>query len=72
MPFDVPMRFESEPLLWWVDDIYSPEECASFIQLIEQSAPDLATNNPTFRNQDRVIRDDPAIATELFPRLQPH
>ena len=72
MTLDVPMRFESEPLLWLVDDVYSPQECTDFIQLIEQSSPTLATNNPMYRNQDRVIRDDSSIATDLFERLQPH
>jgi hypothetical protein len=24
MPIDIPMRFEDAPLLWTVDDVYSP------------------------------------------------
>jgi prolyl 4-hydroxylase len=72
MPFDIPMRFESERLLWWVDDVYTPVECAAFIELIERSGPTLATNNPMYRNQDRVMRDDPGIATDLFQRLRPY
>src|SRR5688572_28699668 len=28
MPFDVPMRFETEQMLWTVDQIYTPSECA--------------------------------------------
>lgn len=66
------MRFESERLLWFVDDIYSAAECAEFIVLIERSSPTLATNNPLYRDQDRVIRDDAEIANELFRRLRPH
>lgn len=72
MALKVPMRFESEPLLWLVEDIYSPEECAEFINLIESSSPTLATNNPMYRNQDRVIRDDSEMSKKLFKRLRPH
>jgi hypothetical protein len=71
MPIDIPMRFEDAPLLWTVDDVYSPSECASFIRLIEESSPALATNNPLYRDQDRVVRDDPGIAGDLFARLRP-
>ena len=69
---DVPMRFEEERLLWSVDGVYSEEECAHFVSLIEASSPELATNNALYRDQDRVIRDDTALANELFARLRPH
>jgi len=72
MVIDIPMRFEEEPLLWTVDDVYNPSECDAFVRMIEQSSPTLATNNPLYRNQDRVIRDDPAIARDLFIRLRRH
>lgn len=72
MPVDIPMRFETEQLLWTVEHVYSQAECADFIALIEESSPALATNNPLYRDQDRVIRDDPSLATELFDRLRPH
>jgi prolyl 4-hydroxylase len=72
MAIEIPMRFESEPLLWSVDDVYTPAECRDFIELIERSSPALATNNPLYRNQDRVMRDDPEAAVELFRRLRPH
>jgi hypothetical protein len=72
MPIDIPMRFETERLLWSIDGVFTAQECGQFISLIESSAPTLATNNPLYRDQDRVIRDDPAIATELFRRLRPH
>lgn len=71
-PVDVPMRFEDERLLWWVDDVYSPEECTALVAGIEAAAPTLATNNPIYRDQDRVMRDDPTFARELFVRLRPH
>jgi hypothetical protein len=72
MPIDIPMRFEDRPLLLQVPDLYSPAECELFIALIESSAPKLATNNPIYRDQDRVIRDDLEIADDLFQRLRPH
>jgi Rps23 Pro-64 3,4-dihydroxylase Tpa1-like proline 4-hydroxylase len=72
MPLQIPMRFENEPLLWSVDDVYTKEECDRFIELIESSSPTLATNNPLYRDQDRVIKDDPAITEELFRRLYHH
>jgi prolyl 4-hydroxylase len=72
MTIDVPMRFEGQQLLWTVDDLYTPSECAGFIDLIERSSPTIATNNPLYRDQDRVIRDDPQLAEDLFARLRPH
>src|SRR5580658_4589676 len=72
MTIDVPMRFEHERLLWCVENVYAPSECADFIRLIDRSSPTLATNNPLYRDQDRVIRDDPEVAAELFRRLRPH
>lgn len=68
---DIPFRFESEPLLWTVDDVFNAAECAALIGLIERSAPTLATNNPLYRDQDRVIRDDSQLASDLFRRLRP-
>ena len=72
MALKVPMRFESEPLLWVVDNVYSSKECAEFIRLIERSSPTLATNNPMYRDQDRVIYDSPLMSKALFERLRPH
>lgn len=68
----LPMRFEGERMLWTVDDVYSADECNAFIEMIESESPSLATNNPIYRDQDRVMRDDPATAADLFTRLQPH
>ena len=72
MPIEIPMRFETEPLLWTVDDVYTEAECRGFIDFIERSSPTLATNNPLYRDQDRVVKDDAGIAEELFRRLRPH
>jgi prolyl 4-hydroxylase len=72
MSIEVPFRFEGERLLWQVNNVCTAEECDRFIRLIEASNPQIATNNPLYRNQDRVIRDDPEMAQELFHRLQYH
>lgn len=72
MPIEIPMRYETEPLLWSVEDVYTETECNNFIDFIERSSPTLATNNPLYRDQDRVIKDDSEVAKELFRRLRPH
>ena len=72
MPIDIPTRFEDRPILLQVPVVYAPEECARLIALIEAGAPTLATNNPLYRDQDRVIRDDPTIADDLFRLLRPN
>lgn len=72
MPLDIPMRFEGEALLWTVEDVYSDAECAAFIRRIEDASPTLATNNPIYRDQDRVIFDDDEVAAALFQRIRPH
>ena len=68
---DLPFRFDDQPLLWTIPDVYTLTECAGFIRRIEGSAPQLATNNPIYRDQDRVIADDVEVATDLFRRLRP-
>jgi len=35
-------------MLWCVDNVYTPAECASTIALMEASSPTLATNNPLY------------------------
>ena len=57
---------DTAPLLWTVQEVYSAAECQSFIDLIEGSSPTLATNNRLYRDQDRVIRDDPACAMDCL------
>ena len=71
-PLGIPMRFENEPLLWTVKEVYTKRECDRIIKIIQQSKPQSATNNLIYRNQDRVIRDDPQFTTDLFLRLKPH
>jgi len=72
MLVDLPFRFDDQPLLWTIPDVYTQSECADFIRRIDGSAPQLATNNPSYRDQDRVIVDDVEVADDLFRRLRPH
>ena len=69
-PLGVKFRYDSVPLLWEIENVYSPLECQQFIQKINQANPAIATNNPSFRNQDRVIFDDADIANDLFQRIK--
>lgn len=71
MATKVPMRFDDTALLWTVDEVYSDAECRAFIERIEAGSPRLATNNPMYRDQDRVIEDDPEVAGDLLKRLRP-
>ncbi len=66
------MRFADTPLLWVVRDVYTEAECATFVDNINAWSPSIATNNPLYRNQDRVMRDDAATALDLFARLRGH
>src|SRR4029078_6781109 len=66
------MRFAGTPLLWTVDDVYSIEERRAVAEGIERANPELATNNPTYRDQDRMIVDDDAAAATLLERLRAH
>jgi Rps23 Pro-64 3,4-dihydroxylase Tpa1-like proline 4-hydroxylase len=72
MPVELPFRFEEQPLLWTVPNIYTTSECAGIIDMIERAAPTLATNNPLHRDQDRIMIDDFESSAELFRRLRPH
>jgi len=68
----VPMRFDDPPLLWVIDDVYQPQECQALIDQIERRSSTLATNNPIYRDQDRMIVDDVCFAQDLLIRLRPH
>jgi prolyl 4-hydroxylase len=66
------------PLVWTVDGVLSPTECAEEIARIEALGPEVATINvpggPVVntgtRNNDRVIFDDVALAERLFSRVR--
>ena len=70
LPTPVPMRFADCPLLWSVDEALPANTCLQLVREIEAAKPALATNNPLFRNQDRVIRNDPALAAVLLERIR--
>lgn len=72
LPLNVFFRFDSIDLLWTVENIYSQNECNDFISMLEKAKPALATNNQMFRDQDRIIVDDPKISDNLFERLRLH
>lgn len=72
MSFELPMLFEKERLLWTVEGVYTAEECRAFAGKIDLWGPTIATGNPGYRDQDRVMRDDPGLAADLFGRLRPH
>lgn len=65
------MRFADTALLWTHERALSHEACEALVASIERADPALATNNPVYRDQDRVIRDDPALAGALLERLRP-
>lgn len=69
---NVSFRFDCIDLLRTVEDIYSKEECEGFVSMIESRKPELATNNPSYRNQDRVMIDDPKLSEDLFLWLRAH
>jgi prolyl 4-hydroxylase len=64
------MRFENEQLLWTLPHVYTADECRNFVNIIERNQPELATNNPMYRDQDRVILDAPDLAEDLFRRIR--
>ena len=70
LPLNVPMRFDSIPLLWTQENVLSLDECCEKVRFIESSNPSLATNNPMYRDQDRIIKDIPQLAQMLFSRME--
>lgn len=69
------------PLVWTVEGILSPAECTELIERFERLNPVLATVNTgrkpdgeyrtELRNNARVIKDDPELASLLFQRVRP-
>lgn len=68
-PLGVEFRYALEPLIIEVEQVFSEEECAQYIDFIEESAPRLATNNAIYRDQDRAMKDDPVLASKLFSKI---
>ena len=69
-PLRVKFRYDDSPFLIELNNIYTQKECENYIDLIESKKPSLATNNPLYRNQDRIIIDDNDMSQELFSRVQ--
>lgn len=67
-------------LVFTIDDVLSPAECASLIERIEALGPTVAPISTArgfemrsdIRNNTRVIFDDAAFAAALFDRVAPH
>lgn len=64
-----------------VKDVFSTEECAKLVSLSEEAgyvpavihkADGRVVYDKSHRDSDRVMIDDPALALELFTRLQAH
>jgi prolyl 4-hydroxylase len=70
MTITLPFRFDEQPLLWALPHVYTADECRNFVQMIERAQPELATNNPLYRDQDRVILDAPDLAADLLRRIR--
>lgn len=70
----------SSPLVWTVPDVLSAQECAAAIAKIEELGPEAApittergfVMRPDVRNNRRVVFDDPALAADLFARVERH
>ena len=64
---------------WLVHELLSPEECAALIESAERggfSAAPVTTSYgpvmiPDYRNNTRVMRDEPAVVNHLWPRMAP-
>jgi hypothetical protein len=68
----------SEPVALTVEGVMSPAECAELIEKIERLGPTTApittpvgpVMRTNVRNNERVMFDDPALARELFGRIE--
>jgi prolyl 4-hydroxylase len=65
------------PLIWTLEDVLSPGECAALVARINAIGPAPApittaegfVMRPDIRNNTRVMFDDPALAAELYARI---
>nr|WP_315204865.1 2OG-Fe(II) oxygenase [uncultured Albidiferax sp.] len=72
MTTNVPMRFPDCSLLTCIERIVPAMLCRTVIGEIETGHPLSSSPSSGFRDQDRVIRDDPQLAASLFELLKPH
>ena len=67
-----------DPVVFTVDGVMTPAECAALVARIEAMGPEAApittprgfVMRPDIRNNTRVMFDDHALASDLFGRLQ--
>lgn len=68
----------TKPLLWTIDDLCTPAECADLVARIEAAKPAPApittgrgfVMRPEIRNNERVVFDDIELAARLFARAR--
>lgn len=76
---DEPLTWRN-PLVLTVGSVLSPEECAALIDRIEAMEPEAAPVSthrgpvmmPKLRNNDRVMFDDPLLASLMLHRVRAH
>lgn len=76
---DEPLTWRN-PLVLTVASVLSPEECAALIDRIEAMEPEAAPVStqrgpvmmPKLRNNDRVMFDDPLLASLMLHRVRAH
>ncbi len=73
------MKWLLQDKIFVLESFLSPEECAAQTALTEGKGytpagltvgPDQYVAAPEIRNNDRVIRDDPLLARQLWPRVK--
>lgn len=73
--------YQEQPLIMTVDNVFSHEECQQFIALSHQSDYSIAAISinryqaevrTEVRNNQRVIVDDVAFASQIFQRVKAH
>lgn len=68
----------TKPLLWTIDDLCTPAECADLIVRIDAAKPEPApvttargfVMRPDIRNNERVVFDDVELAMTLYARAR--
>lgn len=68
------------PIVFSIDDVLTVDECAALVARIDATGPELAPITTSageqtmedVRNNERVMFDDPALAADLFRRVEAH
>ncbi len=69
---------DEQPYIFTIEMVLSPDECTSLIDFIDDNEPAVAPVNtldgerqrPEVRNNERVMKEDPALAQEIFGRVK--